>query len=311
MRSIDSNRVNKARLIRALLAGTAISAAGTLPAAAQNATWSAGSSDYNLSTNWVPNTVPGPTGIAVFDVTGRNSVTFSAASTVVSLWNFNSTAPAYNFGIAGGQSLKFSNVGVSQGGIINNGSAPIDIANFGTLTFFGNSAVGPTTITTRSGGSTVFDDAGQSVGVNAVNARLITEAGGTVNVSLGSPGVVVGSIEGAGNYVIGNRGFFVGGNNASTVVSGVISGVGGSLSKDGTGTLILSGANTYTSSTIAAEGTLLINGSSASDVTFVNAGAVLGGTGTIQRNVRSLFRRDLRAWFRRAGQQHDSRSPPA
>src|SRR4051812_31891049 len=167
MRSIDSNRVNKARLMRVLLAGTAISAAATLQAAAQLATWSLtpGSSDYNLSTNWNPNTVPGPTGTAVFDVTGRNSVTFSAASTVVSLWNFNSTAPAYNFGIAGGKSLKFSTVGVNRGAIITTGNPPIDIANFGPLTFSGNSGVGPATITTKSGGSTVFDIGGQTDGI--------------------------------------------------------------------------------------------------------------------------------------------------
>ena len=76
-------------------------------------------------------------------------------------------------------------------GIITNGNAPIDIANFGTLTFFGNSAVGPATITTKSGGSTVFDIGGQTDGINAVNARLITEGGGTVDVSQGGPGVVV------------------------------------------------------------------------------------------------------------------------
>jgi autotransporter-associated beta strand protein len=291
MGSIDSNRVNKARLVRVLLAGTAISAAATLPAAAQTAAWAPGGSDYNLSTNWSPNTVPlGPTGVAVFDVANKTSLTFSAPSTTVSTWNFNSTAPAYNFLIAGGQSLTFSNIGATNhGGIINNGNAPIDIANSGTLKFFGNSAVGPATITTRSGGSTVFDIAGQTDGINAVNARLITEGGGTVDVSQGGPGVVVGSIEGAGNYVIGSRTFFVGGNNASvTEVSGVVSGNGGSLQKYGSGTLTLSGINTYTGSTGVVEGTLLVNGSISSGEALVLAGAVLGGTGTIQHNARII-----------------------
>jgi hypothetical protein len=44
MRSIDGRghkSGNQVRLMRALLAGTAISAFATLPAAAQNATWSA------------------------------------------------------------------------------------------------------------------------------------------------------------------------------------------------------------------------------------------------------------------------------
>src|SRR4051794_10275575 len=108
MGSIDSNRVNKARLVRVLLAGTAISAAATLPAAAQTAAWAPGGSDYNLSTNGTPNPVPrGPPGVAVFDGPNKPSLTFSAPSTTVSPWNLNPTAPAYNFPIAGGQSLTF------------------------------------------------------------------------------------------------------------------------------------------------------------------------------------------------------------
>ena len=89
----------------------------------------------------------------------------------------------------------------------------------------------------------------------------------------------------------------VGGNNLSTGVSGVISdcgptgtecqafnsaqpSTGGSLVKTGTGTLMLSGANTYTGPTVVNQGKLVVNGSIVSDVTVDNGGE-LGGTGQI------------------------------
>ncbi|MGC5698933.1 autotransporter domain-containing protein [Pseudomonas sp. NFXW11] len=58
-----------------------------------------------------------------------------------------------------------------------------------------------------------------------------------------------------------------------------ISGHGG-LTKQGVGTLVLSGANTYSGPTLVNQGRLAVNGSLASTVT-VNAGGILGGTGRI------------------------------
>src|SRR5262245_61445851 len=82
-------------------------------------------------------------------------------------------------------------------------------------------------------------------------ARLITNSGGTVNISgLTSTRMTAGSIEGAGNYQLGSKSLTVGGNNLSTEVSGGLSGsTGGSLVKVGAGALTLSGINTYTGST--------------------------------------------------------------
>ena len=68
------------------------------------------------------------------------------------------------------------------------------------------------------------------------------------------------------------------GLNTDTI-SGVISGPG-SLDKIGSGTLILTGASTYTGPTDVQEGTLGLKGSLASTVT-VEAGATLGGTGSV------------------------------
>ncbi|MDD4869536.1 MAG: DUF2341 domain-containing protein [Kiritimatiellae bacterium] len=70
--------------------------------------------------------------------------------------------------------------------------------------------------------------------------------------------------------------------NASTaIVYSVISGVQG-FTKIGAGTLILCGANTYSSNTIVSNGTLIVNGSlSISGILSVSNGATLMGTGMV------------------------------
>jgi len=78
-----------------------------------------------------------------------------------------------------------------------------------------------------------------------------------------------------------------GGNNNNTTFAGVISGTGGSMVKTGTGTLTLSGANTYTSSTSVSAGTLKIANDTAlgttAGTTTVTAGATLevAGSGSL------------------------------
>src|SRR5205807_2687326 len=124
-------------------------------------------------------------------------------------------------------------------------------------------------------------------------AQFITNGTGTVDFSassgpMGHGVITAGSIAGSGTYHIGGfNTLVVGSNNLSTEVSGVIDdgcgcGPGGSLEKVGTGTLTLSGINTYTGPTAVFGGTLLVTGSIASSASvLVDNGATLGGTGTV------------------------------
>ncbi|MEA2891646.1 MAG: hypothetical protein QOI05_2439, partial [Bradyrhizobium sp.] len=195
--------------------------------------------------------------------------------------NNSSNAPTINpFGL-----LQFDNTATAGNAIINNtpgsttftgfstaGTATITNSGGGLLSFTDSSAAGSATITTNAGSLTQFfanSDGG--------NARFITNGSGIVDFSstAGTDGfniINTGSIAGSGQYFLGNNILHVGGNGDTTTVSGVISACGsgndctasgssgGSLFKEGSGTLTLSGVNTYTGATVVGGGTLQIAG---------------------------------------------------
>ncbi|MCK1387464.1 autotransporter domain-containing protein [Bradyrhizobium sp. 21] len=134
------------------------------------------------------------------------------------------------------------------------GSATINNLASATLNFHNNTTAATSTITNDG---TVTFDASSTGG----SARFINNAGGTVDISgLTSGGMTAGSIEGAGNYILGANTLTTGSLNTSTQVDGVISGNGGGLTKVGTGTMTLTGTNTYTGATTISAGTLAISG---------------------------------------------------
>jgi autotransporter-associated beta strand protein len=122
------------------------------------------------------------------------------------------------------------------------------ITNNSSLNFFDATSAGSATITNNNGGTTTFFTTS-----SGGTARLIANGTGAVDFSpLASAGTTAGSFEGSGNFFLGSKTITVGGNNLATTVSGVIQdggvsgGIGGALVKEGSGTLILSGANIYT-----------------------------------------------------------------
>ena len=90
----------------------------------------------------------------------------------------------------------------------------------------------------------------------------------------------IGSLAGAGTVNAGTGKLTTGGNNGSTVFSGVIIGSNG-LIKDGTGTFELSGPNSLSGGTEVKAGTLLVSGSLIGSAVTVDSGATLAGAGAV------------------------------
>jgi hypothetical protein len=214
----------------------------------------------------------------------------------------------------------FSDASSAENGVfINHGSA-VSGGYGGFIDFFGTATAGNGTFTNdggtangASGGNMLFaftSTAGNATliangGTNAGNGSYINftgdSTGGTAAikvygngnltlVSHNAPGITIGSLEGTGFVYLAGLNLTVGSNNLSTTFSGVINlSIGppppGSLTKIGSGTLELTGANFFQSGTTISAGTLLANNTNGSALgsgpVTVATGATLGGNGFI------------------------------
>ena len=127
-----------------------------------------------------------------------------------------------------------------------------------TASIDGASGVTLTVDSARTIGNLSFDNANHA----------LTSGTLTLQTTSGTPTITVGATGGVRSASISSE---IAGNNG--------------LTKSGTGTLTLSGTNSYTGTTTVSAGTLLVNGSTAAGSALsVNSGATLGGTGTIAGN---------------------------
>src|SRR4029077_17220987 len=110
-----------------------------------------------------------------------------------------------------------------------------------------------------------------------------TYTGGTT-ISAGTLHIGAGATTGRIVGNVANNGVLAFNRSDSVTFGGVIS-CTGSLVKHGAGTLTLPAKNTYAGTTTIDAGSLIVDGSIASEQTFVNAGAFLGGHGTIGGNL--------------------------
>jgi fibronectin-binding autotransporter adhesin len=149
------------------------------------------------------------------------------------------TLLAGGLAVTGGASVALTGV-VSGAGPLTAGLTAGSLALTGTNTFTGTLTVATGELVT-SGGAAVGD-----------LAPVVVNAGATW--TLDTDAETIGSLAGAGNTALA-AGLTLGGNGASTIYSGVLSGIG-PLTKTGAGTFALSGANTYSAGTIVTGGTL-------------------------------------------------------
>lgn len=160
---------------------------------------------------------------------------------------------------------------VAAGGKVSTG------AGFGTPLAISNSATGTLNLNGTSGSRGVLETAYLNEGIGT--------GGGHVNFDGGILRATADSADFLQNFETGDVQILSGGaffdtNGHNVTVSTALQGAGG-LNKQGTGTLTLSGASTYTGATTVEAGTLSVTGSLTSDVTIQNGGT-LAGTGSVQ-----------------------------
>jgi autotransporter-associated beta strand protein len=237
-------------------------------------------------------------------ITNKKHLTFDALSTAGGSRIVNTDIGTLQFikqSTAGNANIQ-NTAGASFYDDSNAGTATI-VNNSNALFFNGSSSAEYANITNNNGITSFADNS------SGGRAALVANGTGGVDFSyLTSPnGTQVGSLAGSGRFFLGANTITVGANNQSTTVSGVIQdggangGAGGALVKVGTGTLTLTGKNTYSGDTTISAGTLQLGngfttGSILGDVTnngvlafdaarsdVLTFAGVISGTGSVQQ----------------------------
>lgn len=241
-------------------------------------------------------TITGKNGTADVIVDANVTGALGPASSVLTVnnqatLNFNNSATAQTHTVnLNNATLNFTDSASATGSTLNaingadihlrdsasGGSAAIALATGTSLNLRGSANAG-SSVTTSNGLVTFAGNA------QAESAKIINNAGATVTIADAASATTVGSLSGAGNVALGAKTLREGTLNLSDAISGVISGISGALTKLGSGTLTLTGDNTYTGNTSVQQGVLLVNGNqqAATGDVSVDALSTLGGAGTL------------------------------
>jgi fibronectin-binding autotransporter adhesin len=234
---------------------------------------------YERTSNTAINNVVSGTGSVVFagtgstQVNGLNSYTGGTViqSGTISILNNN------NLGATNGSvTMEGGTLGLFQTMTFTH---PVAVTGNAGLNVFSNKTVIVTGPLDGAGNLTKTGTGNLVIGSDATLTGTTTIAQGTLTIG---DGATHGSFSGT----IVDNAKLVFNRSDSQAAAGIISGTG-TLQQLGTGTLALSGHNTYSGATTVTNGTLLVNGdqSGAIGLTTAMTGATLGGHGTIGGDV--------------------------
>ncbi len=192
---------------------------------------------------------------------------------------------------AGGGQIRLQNSATAGNGTFYANGATVDGAFGGRVYFSFDHPTAATATLIATGGSGDNDGGGIIFHYSSTGGEAQVQVYGNGFLDLrghDTPELAIGSLEGDGLVFLGGSNLSVGTNNLSTTFSGLIEenseGAIGALTKVGTGTLILTGANTYGGGTTIEGGVVVANNragsATGSGPVQVNRGR-LGGRGAI------------------------------
>jgi autotransporter-associated beta strand protein len=222
-----------------------------------------------------------------YTITNNGTLSFNSTANVTISQNMTGTG---NLTKSNTNTLTLSGAGTNFSGLTTINAGTLAISNnmtIGAIAGAGNMTIGSGfTLTTNSSTNSTFSGVISSSGALMKNGTsTLTLSGnntysGTTTINAGTLEIASTGLLGGGNYSgnIVNDGSLLIASNSNQILSGAISGIG-ALTKNGTGTLTLSGSNSYSGGTTLNTGTLNINNATAlGTATFTIAGGTIDNT---------------------------------